>query len=98
MSRGVSAPAFALPTRLLIKAVPGAKKDEIVGRLGDRLKVRVSAPPEGGKANTAICDLIAKALGVKARDVRIVSGQSRAEKTLEVDGTSDAAIADLFGA
>lgn len=83
-------------TRILVKAVPGAKKDEIVGRLGDRLKVRVSAPPEGGKANAAICELIAAALGIKARDVRIVSGQSRAEKTVEVDGVDTAAVESLF--
>ena len=82
--------------RILIKAVPGAKKDEIVGRLGDRLKVRVSAPPEGGKANAAICELIAAALGVKARDVRVVGGQSRAEKTVEIDGVEAAALESLF--
>ena len=83
-------------TRILVKAVPGAKKDEIVGRLGDRLKVRVSAPPEGGKANAAICELIATALGIKARDVRIVSGQSRAEKTVEIDGVDAEATESLF--
>lgn len=83
-------------TRILIKAVPGAKKDEIVGRLGDRLKVRVSAPPEGGKANLAICALIAAALGVKARNVRVVSGQSTAEKTIEVDGVGPDSVESLF--
>lgn len=83
-------------TRILVKAVPGAKKDEIVGRLGDRLKVRVSAPPEGGKANAAICELIAAALGIKTRDVRIVSGQSRAEKTVEIDCVDAAAVESLF--
>ncbi len=85
-----------MPIRLLIKAVPGAKKDEIVGRLGDRLKVRVSAPPEDGKANAAICSLIAKALGVKTRDVRVISGLSRAEKTVEIDGVAADALDSLF--
>lgn len=82
--------------RILVKAVPGAKRDEIVGRLGDRLKVRVSAPPEGGKANEAICALIATALGIKARDVRIVAGLSRAEKTVEIDGANADAVESLF--
>ncbi len=64
-----------------VKAVPGAKRDEIVGRLGDRLKVRVAAPPEGGKANAAICALLANALGLRPRDVTIVAGLSSPEKT-----------------
>jgi uncharacterized protein (TIGR00251 family) len=75
--------------RIAVKAVPGARRDEIVGMLGDRLKVRVSAPPEGGKANAAICALIAGALGVRARDVRIVSGETRAEKVVEVEGVGE---------
>ena len=84
--------------RLLVKAVPGAKRDEIAGRLGERLKVRVSAPPEGGKANAAICALVAAALGVKARDVRVVSGHARAEKVLEIDGVPAEAVAALGSA
>ncbi len=69
-----------------VKAVPGAKRDEIVGPLGERLKVRVSAPPQGGKANRAICGLLAAALGVKARDVEVIAGHASAEKTVRVMG------------
>ena len=83
--------------RLSIKAVPGAKRDEIAGRLGERLKVRVSAPPEGGKANEAICALIAAATGVKPRDVRIVSGHGRAEKVVEITGATEASVNALMG-
>jgi uncharacterized protein (TIGR00251 family) len=72
--------------RIAVKAVPGARRDEIVGMLGDRLKVRVSAPPEGGRANAAICALIADALGIKARHVEVVSGHGTAEKTIRVTG------------
>jgi hypothetical protein len=71
---------------IAVKAVPGARRDEIVGPLGERLKVRVSAPPEGGKANRAICELLAGALGVKPREVTIVRGQSSPEKSLRVEG------------
>jgi uncharacterized protein len=84
------------PVRLAVKAVPGAKRDEIAGPLGDRLKVRVSAPPEGGKANAAICALIAAALDVRERDVTIVSGHTRAEKILEIAGASAGAVARLM--
>ena len=85
-----------MPVRILVKAVPGAKRDEIVGRLGERLKVRVSAPPEDGKANEAICQLIASRLGIKARDVRVVGGAGRAEKTLEINGIEPVAIEALW--
>lgn len=83
------APRFLSPdpsggVRISVKAVPGAKRDGIAGPLGDRLKVRVAAPPEGGKANGAICALIAGALGVKARDVEVTQGHGSPEKTLLV--------------
>lgn len=71
-----------------VKAVPGARRDEIAGPLGDRLKVRVAAPPEAGKANLAICALLAHALGVRPRDVEVISGPASAEKTFRVSGVS----------
>ncbi|MFN0132646.1 MAG: DUF167 domain-containing protein [Phycisphaerales bacterium] len=85
-----------MAVRLAIKAVPGAKSDEIVGPLGDRLKVRVCAPPEGGKANDAICALIAGALGVRRQDVAVVSGHGRAEKVVEVRGVEPGAVRALL--
>lgn len=69
---------------LRLKAVPGAKRDEIAGRLGDRLKVRISAPPEGGKANKAICAPLARELGLRERDVEVVQGGSSPEKTVRI--------------
>ena len=45
---------------LRVKAVPGAKRDAIAGALGDRLKIRVAAPPEDGQANAAIRALLAR--------------------------------------
>lgn len=74
-----------------VKAVPGASRDQIVGSLGDRLKVRISAPPEGGKANDAIIRLLSTALGIGRSQIELVSGRSRAEKVfrllgVEVDG------------
>lgn len=75
---------------IAVKAVPGAKRDEIVGPLGERLKIRVSAPPEGGKANRAICEVLAAALGVKARDVEVIAGHASAEKMVRVVGVGAA--------
>ncbi len=69
---------------LWVKAVPGASRNQIAGLLGDRLKVLVSAPPEGGKANKAICKLLARILGVKFKDVSIESGQTNPEKIIRI--------------
>lgn len=71
---------------LPVKAVPGAKRDEVVGWLGERLKVRVSQPPEGGRANEAIRDLVAAALGVRAGNIVILRGASSPEKVLRITG------------
>lgn len=71
---------------IAVKAVPGGSRDAIVGRLGDALKVKVAAPPEGGKANAAICQLLAKTLGVAKRDVTIESGTSQPNKRIAVAG------------
>ncbi len=73
---------------IAVKAVPGAKCDEVAGVLGERLKVRVSQPPEGGKANKAICALLAGELGVRASAVSVVRGMSSAEKVVRVDGVA----------
>lgn len=72
--------------QLLIKAVPGARSDQVCGWLGERLKVRVSAPPEDGRANRAICELLAAELGLKPRSVEVVGGHTRAEKTVTITG------------
>jgi uncharacterized protein (TIGR00251 family) len=80
---------------LRVKAVPGASRDQVAGLLGDRLKIRVAAPPEGGKANAAICELVAKALGRGKRDVTVESGATNPEKVLRVCGATVEAVSSL---
>lgn len=72
--------------RIAIKAVPGARQNQIVGPLGDRLKIRISAPPQGGKANNAICKLLASKLGLKLKDLQVISGATNPEKVVLVAG------------
>ncbi len=71
---------------LRIKVVPGASRDRVVGMLGDRLKVSVSAAQEGGKANKAVCKLLAKALNIAPRDVSVSAGQTQPIKTIHIVG------------
>ncbi len=69
-----------------VKVVPGASRSKVVGMLGDRLKLAVAAPPEGGKANKAVCKLISEGLGVPGRDVVVSVGTSKPQKTLTITG------------
>ena len=72
--------------RLKIKVVPGASSSNICGWLGDALKVRVTAPPEKGKANRLVERLVATALSLPESSVRIVAGKTSPQKVMEVDG------------
>lgn len=71
---------------LSIKVIPGASRSEVAGVLGNRLKVRVAAPAEGGRANRAVVRLLKEWLG--AAEVEIISGHSRASKTVRARGVS----------
>ncbi|MEM1330266.1 MAG: DUF167 domain-containing protein [Planctomycetota bacterium] len=73
-------------TLLDLKVVPGAKRDALAGPLGDRLKVRTAQPPEAGKANRAVCELIARATG--AHGVELLQGRASPLKTLRLRGIS----------
>jgi uncharacterized protein (TIGR00251 family) len=74
--------------QLRIKVVPGAR-NESVEWLGDLLKVRVRAPPEKGRANAAVEELLAQRLAVPGSSVRIVSGFGSPLKTLEISSVPD---------
>ena len=82
----------ALRTSLRLRVVPGAARSRVVGRYGEAWKVRVSAPPEGGRANAAVLAVLADALDVARRDLELVSGRSSRDKIVVLDGlTLDAA-------
>ena len=71
--------------RLSVTVSPGAVRSELVGRHGDGWKARVAAPPERGRANEALVELLAEALGVPRSAVRVVGGHSAKAKVVEVD-------------
>lgn len=84
--------------RLTVRVTPRAGRDEIAGIRGETLLVRVTAPPEGGRANEAVLRLIARALRVPARDVELVRGARSREKAIRIEGLSGAeALARLAG-
>jgi len=72
-----------------VKVVPGASSDAVVGWLGGALKLRVSAPPERGRANAAVVRLVADLLGVAPGDVEVVSGLASPRKRVAVSGLAE---------
>ena len=77
-------------TRLRLRVSPGAGRAAIVGRYGEGWKVRVTAPPEGGRANDAVLRLLAEALAVPRDALTLVSGQSGRDKIVELAGLGPA--------
>ena len=76
---------------IALRVTPRGGRDDIDGIevLSDGrpvVKVRVRAIAEGGEANRAVTDLLAKVLGVRKRDVRVLSGTTSRQKQIAVDG------------
>ena len=77
--------------RVVVKVQPGARHTRIEGVVdlaGGKvaLKVRVTAPPEGGKANAAVVALLAKAWGLPKSAIEVAAGASGRDKVLRVAG------------
>jgi uncharacterized protein len=71
---------------LRVHAQPGAKRTEVSGLHGDALKIRVAAPALEDRANDALIDFLAAALGVSRRDVTLVGGAHSREKRFAIRG------------
>lgn len=69
-----------------LKVVPGSKSDRLMGVLGNRIKLRTSAPPEDGKANAAVLRFLAERLGLPVRALTLLKGHGAPEKTIAVRG------------
>jgi uncharacterized protein (TIGR00251 family) len=86
----------SLSARLAVKVVPGSSRDQIVGWLGNALKIKVAAPPDKGRANEAVVELLAKKLGISPNDIQIQSGHASPSKVLEISHLDDAAVKRAF--
>jgi uncharacterized protein (TIGR00251 family) len=71
-----------------VKVVPASSRTAVGGILGGRLKVKVSAPAEKGKANQSLVEILARRLSVKKKDISIISGQTNSVKQVMVSGLS----------
>ncbi len=83
--------------RIAVHVTPKSGRDEVAGWRGGELSLRVTVAPEGGKANAAVCALVARELGIPKSAVTVVRGQSARHKQLEVDGVGASEVAAAFG-
>ena len=75
---------------LTIKVIPKSSRNEIVGLLADgSLKLKVTAAPEKGKANAAICAFLADEFGIPKRNVEIVHGETSSLKQVVITSAGE---------
>ena len=87
--------------QIAVRAQPKASRNAVVGLVGDRLKIAVTAAPADGKANLALRKTLARTLGVRPAAVEILAGRTARDKTVQVHGLSvdqvRAKLGDLLG-
>jgi uncharacterized protein (TIGR00251 family) len=81
---------------LRVHVQPGAGRNAVMGRHGDALKVKVGAPPEGGRANAAVLALVATALGVPESRLSLESGEKSRAKRVRITGVEAEAVGRLL--
>jgi hypothetical protein len=92
VSGNVSAVVSRIPrATIAIRVQPRARSDALAAVRAGVLIVRVVAPPLDGRANDAVCRLLARALGVRASDVTILRGERTRDKVVAIDGVDQAA-------
>lgn len=81
-----------------VRAQPGARKNAVVGEHGGALKVAVTAPPEDGRANAALVELLRDWLGLKRSELELATGQTNRNKQVLIRGRSPEEVAALLAA
>lgn len=72
--------------KINIKVLPNASRCEVVGFMGDELKIKLDVPPVEGKANEKCIKFLSKLLGVPKSSISIVSGEKSRSKVLFIEG------------
>jgi uncharacterized protein len=77
---------------LAVRVQPRASRAKIVGMQGGMLKIALTSPPVDGAANKALCQLMAKELGVAKGRVTILRGEKSREKQILIQGVDQEAV------
>lgn len=78
--------------RFGVHVTPGAKRNLAAGAHDQSLRVSVTAPPDKGKANDLVVEVLAKALGVKRSQCEILSGHTSRRKVVRIQATNHSEI------
>ncbi len=70
--------------RVEVKVIARAKKEEIEKIAENSYKIKVSPPPEKGRANKRVIELLSKELDIKKQNIKIVSGETSSRKIIEI--------------
>ena len=82
---------------LTVQISPNAPRSQVVGWLGDKLKIKIKAPPVDGKANVELVRFLAKKFGVRQNAIRIVRGETAKTKVVEIEGVDEATMRAAIG-
>ena len=85
-----------MPRQLQVRVIPNAGRDAIVGWIEGSLKVKLRAVPEDGKANRALCALLASELGCRPRQIHILSGEKSRNKLVQLPDGLDSDLLSGF--
>jgi uncharacterized protein (TIGR00251 family) len=83
---------------LPVRAQPGARRAGVQGEQAGALKVAVTAPPEDGRANQALVEVLRKALSVKRSQVELIAGQTSRDKRFLIRGLTRAELESRLAA
>jgi len=81
---------------LAVRAQPGARKPGVLGEHAGALKVAVTAPPEDGRANEAITELLREWLGLRRSQVELASGATNRSKQFLIRGVTVEALREMI--
>ena len=87
----------AVGVSFAVKVQPRAKKNAVVGELGDALKISLTAPPIEGRANDACVEFLADLLKVPRASVSIAAGETSRRKVIRVAGVSAKEVRERLG-
>ncbi|MEO0165126.1 MAG: DUF167 domain-containing protein [candidate division WOR-3 bacterium] len=68
-----------------IHTIPNAKKKEVIMLGKDLYKVKLISPPEKGKANEELIEVLADYFNTKKSNIRIIKGEFGRDKVVEIE-------------